>query len=734
MFRFSLFAPLVCFAGLASAAPNPTASQAKAALARLPLRFEANQGQAATSVRYVAKTSNYTLLMHPGGVTVQPPHSKPLTISLVHSNPASKIESTDQLPIHVNYLVGGRDHWRTEVPTWSRVEYRDIYPGIDAVFYGNQNQFEYDLVLKPGADPRSIRFKLGGGTGLHISPEGDLVMESAAGRMEQKKPVIYQETSSGRREVAGRYVLLSRNVAGLRLNDYDRRKKLVIDPSITYMTYLGGTGQDQINAVKMGPNHRLYVIGQTDSNQIIPSGDAYNTTNTGLIDSFLATIDTTPGKGFPVVYLTFLGGSNNDIPLGLDVDAKGVAYITGTTTSTDFPVTGQAFQSTGAGASVDAYVVQLDPSHAGSNGLLFSSYLGGSADDSGNDIAVDSSGLIYIIGTTKSSDFSVTDSAYQPVLWGPQDTFLTKIDPNAGTILYSTYLGGESDDWGRRILIGKDGLVYFASATLSSLFPMAGTNFAGNPNNNTATGAQDIVIGVMNMNKTGNDSLVYTTYFGGSGNDDVHGMAFDPSGNLLITGYTLNACDGCLGDFPVTSNALQGTYSGNGDAFVAVVNPSKIGSAFLIYSTYLGGSDGDVGYGVNADSAGNIYVTGYTLSKNFPVQNAPQPTWGGGTNIFLTKFKPGVAGLNSISFSTYVGASGTYVPTGVSLGTDGTVYVAGFGNLGLPSSANAVQGGYAGGVSDGFVMVIDQGLPGLETTRVGERELPGRRELPERRR
>jgi hypothetical protein len=679
-------------------------------MARLPLRFEANQGQAAGGVRYVARTSGYALELHAGGVTFQSDQSKPLTLSLLNSNRAAAIEGTDRQPASVNYFIGRRDQWRTDVASYSKVLYREVYPKIDAVFYGNQSELEYDLVLRPGADPHAIRLQMAGAKSMRISSDGDLIIESAAGRLIQKRPVIYQEDArtGARSEVGGRYVLLSRNVAGLRLNRYDRGRTLVIDPSISYLTYIGGTGKDQINAVKMGPNNRLYIVGQTDTNQLMASGDGYNYNSTGLIDCFIAIFDATPGAGFPMKYLSYLGGTNNDIPLGLDVDGNGVIYITGTTTSTDFPVSSQAFQSTGAAASVDAFVVALDPSQGNGAGLLFSSYLGGTADDAGNGIAVDSKGMIYVVGTTKSSDFSVTDSAYQTVLWGSQDIFLTKIDPNAGAIVYSTYLGGEGADNGRAVLVDKNGLVYFAASTLSQLFPMKGQNYNGNPNNSTATGAQDIVIGLLDMTKAGDDSLVYTTYFGGSGNDDVHGMAFDQNGNLIITGYTLNACDTCLADFPVTPDALQSSYAGSGDAFVSVVNPNRTGNAFLIYSTYLGGSHGEVGYGVGSDSAGNIYVTGYTLSQDFPVVNAAQPTWGGGTNVFITKFKPGVAGQSAISLSTYVGATGTYVPAGIAVGKDGSIYVAGWGNTGLNPSDKAAQAGFAGGVTDGFVLMIAQ--------------------------
>jgi hypothetical protein len=280
------------------------------------------------------------------------------------------------------------------------------------------------------------------------------------------------------------------------------------------------------------------------------------------------------------------------------------------------------------------------------------------------------------------------------VTWGPQDAFLCQLDPNAGALDYSTYLGGELADQGRAIAVAPNGLVYFAVSTESTEFPMAGYAY-----NYNLTSVYGVVIGVMDMTQVGTASLVYATYFGGSDIQEVRGIAFDSAGNLLVTGYTLAT------DFPVTPDAVQPKAGGNGDAFVSVVNPMDW-SHFLVYSTYLGGSQGEVGYGIAGDSAGNIYVTGYTLSPDFPTTaDAFEPNWGGGIDVFLTKLKPGIAGPAGLESSTYIGERGVYSPTNLTLGRDGTIYVVGWGTIGLPSSANALQG-YGGGLSDGFVMVL----------------------------
>ncbi|HEY2018401.1 MAG TPA: SBBP repeat-containing protein [Bryobacteraceae bacterium] len=699
MFRMSRFALFVCAVSVLAAAgrpsvSDPAVSRAKAALAQLPLRFEPTQGGADPAIRYTARGGGYTLLLTDQGPTLAFPSSRRIDLSLLNSSRAPQIEALDRLSSRTDYYLGRRENWRKGVASYSRVRYRQVYPGVDVVYYGNQSQLEYDFVLQPGADPNAIRLKFRGASRVHVSPEGDLMVEAGGDRILQKRPFIYQDDSNGspRREVQGRYVMLAHNVVGLRLDRYDRSRQLVIDPVIQYCSYLGGSGTDQINAVKLTAAGLLYVAGNIANADLTAIGNAYNTTSTGNVDAFVAVLDTTAAGAYGLVYLTYLGGTNNDVPSAIDVDSLGYIYLTGTTNSTDFPMV-TAFQSTGAGATVDSFVAKLDPNQGGSNGLVFSSYLGGTTgDDTAHGMAVGPNGMIYVIGTTKSSDFPVTSGAYQPVSWGPSDAFLCQIDSNAAALVYSTYLGGEGNDDGRAILVGKNGLVYFAASTLSTQFPMAAYNYSGVP-----IGAEDIIVGVMDMTQSGTASLVYSTYFGGSANEEVRAMAFDSKGNLVITGYTLSS------DFPATRDALQPSYGGNSDAFVAVVNPATLGPGFLVYATYLGGAHGDVGYGVAADSAGYLYVTGYTLSSDFPVANALQSDWGNGTDVFLTKFRPGVAGKNSIQYSTYLGATGLYVASSVAVGLDGTAFVVGYGRTGLPS-----QGGYAGGATDGFILAVGQ--------------------------
>jgi hypothetical protein len=709
MVQLSRIAAFLCAAGVLSAAapPNSALSEAKTALARMPLRFEANQGQAAAEVRFTARGGGYTFALTSGGASIGMPGSKPVILSLEKSNRSAPAEGIDQLPVRTDYLVGPRASWRTGVPTYARVRYHDIYPGIDLVYYGNQQQLEYDFVLRPGADPNAIRLRFRGPVKTTVSAEGDLVVSTEAGRIVQKRPVVYQENSHGvRGEVPGRYVMVGQNLAAFRVGAYDRTRVLVIDPVLVYATYFGGTGLDQINAAKLGPRNWLYFVGQIDTNQLVPTDGAVNAQQVGLLDAFLAIVDTTPGSGYPLLYFSYLGGTNADAATAVDVDSNGLAYLTGYTNSTDFPVTGNAYQATG-GATQNAFVMVVNPCVSarnvctvfGGDSITYSTYLGGtSASDIGNAIAVDKAGMLYVYGNTKSDDFPLTDTAFQNFLWGAQDTFLTEIDPGSGGVLYSSYMGGESGlDDGRAILAGSNGLVYFAASTASQNFPVKGFNFNPNP-----SGGEDVIIGVMDLTKSGDASLVYSTYLGGSGNEEVRAMTFDASGNLLLTGYTLST------DFPTTPDAMSSINRGANDAFVVVFNPALESRAGLVYSTYLGGSHGDSGWAIQGDSAGFIYVAGYTLSPDFPVLNAIQPQWGGGIDIFVTKLKTGIAGPGAIQYSTYVGPSAIYQATALAVAPDGTTFVAGYGYAGLPVTPDALQSTYGGGGADGFLLVLSQ--------------------------
>lgn len=685
MFRLSRFGVFALSVSCLAAVP-PAERQAATILERLPLRFEANQGQWSREIQFAAHSGSSTLQLTSSGSSFST-GGHTVEMSLVGSRRA-RIEGLERVTTRTDYYIGSRDHWRASVPTFSRVRYNGVYPGVDVVYYGNHNQLEYDFVLAPGANPRDIRMRFRGAESVRISDAGDLLVDG----MVQKRPLIFQD--GPRREISGSYVLLGRNTVGVRVGKYDRSRELVIDPVLSYLSYLGGSSTDRINCAKVVGN-RLFIAGQTANAELPATDSAYASANGGSIDIFVAVIDVTPGSGFPLTYFTYLGGSGDDIPLAMDVDPKGVIYLGGSTNSTNFPLGGAVPQVNGAATTVDGFVLQLYPAVGGTDALLFGTYLGGAtADDVVNGIAIGPDGMAYVIGTTKSSDFPVTADAYQAAQWGPSDAFITKIDPVAGSFVYSTYLGGESNDDGRTILVDSKGLVYFGASTTSDNFPMAGFQVFG-----TRIGTQNVAFGVMDLSQASDKGLRYATFYGGTTIDEVRAMAFDPKGRVILAGYTLST------DLAITGDAMQNSPGGNGDAFVAVLDPSLPFQRGLVYATYYGGSHGEVAYGVGADAAGNIYISGYTLSPDLPITGSiPQGDWGKGTDVFVASITPGVIGKGALNFSTYLGGSGTYVPTSLTVGPDSSVYVVGYGNSGLPMTDNANQGP-AGG-TDGFIAIM----------------------------
>ena len=695
----SRFVFFVCAASAFAAAPDPVLQCGRQALAQLPLHFEANQGQFPSDVRFLARAGDYRVYLTDAGATLAA-GSHRVDVRLENAA-AAAIEPAGALSARTDYFIGSRADWHTGIANYTRVRYRGVYRGIDVVYYGDGNRLEYDFVLQPGANPAAIRMRFDGARNLAVNGSGEVEFDTDAGRMQQKLPAIYQRDAAGaHREVHGRFVLLSANTVGVKVDGYDRRRELVIDPTLVYSSYIGGSQSDQVNAVRLTSNGLLYLTGTTATSDLQPAGNAFANNLVGIVNSFLIVLDTTK-PGYDLVYLTYFGGSNLDLATAMQIDNAGRAYITGTTTSTNFPLAGASVQSSGAATSVYAFVTVIDPNaDSPTDSLYYSTFLGGTqGDTAGTAIDVDPAGRIYVSGTTKASDFPVTESAYAGVIFGPQDIFLVKIDVNSPDLLYSTFLGGQGDDFGGGIAVGSNGLVYFGANTVSPDFPLAGFSYQDHLN-----GPEDMIVGVMDMTKSGVASLVYCTYFGGSATEEMRGFKLDAANNILLTGYTLSS------DYPITGDAAQATYAGAGDAIVAVLSP--LASQFLVYSTYLGGSDGEVAYDVAADASGSLYVTGYTLSPDFPVSvDAYQRGWLNGIEIFVSKIKRGTPGPTALQYSTYLGGASIYQGSAIAVGADGRFYVAGWAGTGLPVVGNTLQSGFAGGYDDGFLVVFQPDTP-----------------------
>jgi len=566
--------------------------------------------------------------------------------SFVGANPDPRMVGEDMLEYKCNYFLGNDpDKWRTDVPNYSAVVYEDIYPSIDLKYYGNGKQMEYDFIVSPGADPSQIAVQYKGAKSLSIDAAGCLVVETDWGEVVEQRPVVYQMSGGDRFLLVGEYVLKGDKAFGFALPDgYDADLPLVIDPTLDYSTYLGGSNDDYGRAIAVDASGAAYVTGCTHSTDF-PTLNPYQT-DQGYCDVFVTKLS---NSGNSLVYSTYLGGSINDWGFSIAVDASGAAYITGDTYSTDFPTVNpyQTYQG-----KTDVIVTKL--SSDGSS-LVYSTYLGGNSWDGGSSIAVDVSGAAYVTGATASPDFP-TENPYQ-TYQGGYDAFITKLSSGGNSLLYSTYLGGELGgcgiDEGYHIAVDASGAAYVTGFTESTDFPTE------NPYQ-TYQGGEDVFVTKLSIDGS---SLVYSTYLGGNNSDNGRGIAVDASGAAYVTGHTFST------DFP-TENPYQ-AYQDYSDVFVTKLNSS--GSS-LVYSTYLGGSDYDEGSDIAVDCSGAAYVTGHTYSKNFPTLNAYQGDQDT-IDVFITKL---TTGGNSLVYSTYLGGNDVDYSSGITVYAAGAAYVTGW--------------------------------------------------------
>jgi hypothetical protein len=665
---------------------------------KLPIVFEPNAGRWNPEVKFTARTDDYRVLLTAHGAELRSSNSRTVSISLVNANPRPELSGSDPLRCRTNYFLGNRkENWLTGVENYERVRYRAVYPGIDMVYYGAGRELEYDFVVSPGADLSRIRLRFQGIGHMAVTPEGNLLVESSGARLIEKRPVVYQDQpGSTRREISGRFKVLGPTEVGFEVAAYDRMRPLTIDPALSYSTLLGSSGADSVTGVKVDKAGLVYVSGFMSNGDFAAAASAYQGPTSGTSAVFIAVLDPSKQGSDSLLYFTYIGGSGADVSNSMALDASGNIYLTGSTSSTDFPTVGASQSALAGGASIDAFALKFNYLAPGAAALVFSTYIGGSDIDIGYGIDLDQQGAMYITGSTLSSDFPVTSSAYAAVRFGNSDAFIVKVDPNSGSLAYASYLGAENDDAGRAIAVAPNGTVYLAGETDGTQFPQAGNQYQS-----TFLGGGDVFIAIMDLTQSKVGSLLYSTYFGGSKLDNVRKIALDPNGKLLLTGYTLSP------DFPVTPGALQATMTGPANIFVTRLDLAAATSGTVLYSTYFGGSGGDVAYDITSDAAGAIYLTGYTLSIDFPVTpDAMQLQNGGGFNGFISKLNL-ASDKSSLLYSTYVGQDGINVGYGVAVSAAGAIYAGGQSAAdNVTTTANAVQPDFAGGLSDGFFLVV----------------------------
>jgi hypothetical protein len=669
----------------------------------LPLRFEANRGQSHPQVKFLSRGRGYTLFLTseeavltvmgrgsaaggadatPSDSAGTPPRSAAIRIKLADAEPNPKVSGLEALSGRSHYFLGKDPNgWHANVPSYEKVKYQGVYPGVDLVYYGNEGRLEHDFILAPGADPGAIQIAFEGIAGLEIDAHGNLLLRTSVGELRLQRPRSFQQKLGGPREIQSRYVLTSSHQVGIEVASYDAARPLVIDPILTYSTYLGGNAEDNGGGIHVDDSG-IYIGGLTLSTDF-PTQDPLFASNAGGFDAFVAKLDPT---GSSLVYATYLGGSGDEIQRDLAVDAAGNAYVFGETTSSDLPTTAGAFDTSCGGdgfcdgGTPDVFVTKVDPT---GSALVYSTYLGGSGSDIAGKIAVDASDSAHVVGYTNSTDFPTSLGAFDDACGtdglcdgGVRDAFATRLDATGSTLGYSTYLGGSDADRAFGVAVDAAGDAYLVGSTFSSDFPATPGAFDSTCGTDGAcNGADDAFVAKLAANGA---SLLYATYLGGSGDGDSNIEEFawaidvDRHGSAYVTGQTDST------DFP-TANALFPTYGGGSlDSFVVKLSPSGSG---LDYSTYLGGSGDDQGFGIAVDAFENAYATGATVSTDFPIVD-PLPGPGntcqncqfGFYESYLTRLD---ASGSVLLYSTYLGGSSAEYGADLAVGPLGDIYLAG---------------------------------------------------------
>jgi len=639
-------------------------------LHQLPLTFEENCGQWDKKVLFTSQGRGAKLFVTEEGVTFAigtGAERAALRFSVVGASADGRVSGEREFGGAANYLKGNDPaNWVTGARRFGAVRSSEVKPGIDLVYYGHGQELEYDVVLRPGAKAAELRFRFEGADKLSVNGAGDLLVKTAAGELVQHRPAVWQEVAGKRTEISAAYRLVGKNSVAINVGKYDERRELVIDPVLSFATYLGGKADDAAYAVALDSSGNVYIGGYTQSTDFPTSIGAYRVALNGQsTDVFVTKLNPT---GTAILYSTLIGGSGNESALGLVVDSGGNAYMTGTTSSYDFPTTAGSLSPLRNNASI--FVTKLN---AAGTGLVYSTYLGAGYNDFAGGIAIDSAGNAYVVGSTYGS-FPVTTGAFStdithgvPNSYGT-DAFVAKLNSTGSALVYATYLGGTGYETATGVTLDLSGQAYITGNTTSADFPTSATSFQ---KTYPFTGYGYYASGsgyVVCLNSAG-AALTYSTYLGGSNGTDPKAIALDAGQNAYVVGQTGST------DFPTTPGSFSASLANPGHGFLSKLN--YVGTA-LVYSTFLGGSGTETINNVAVDSAGSALVTGITNSTNFPITpgsfplspTADYPN----TGLFLTKFNPGGS---SVLYSTFFGPSGQSNVRSLALDNSGNPVMAG---------------------------------------------------------
>lgn len=686
---------LICAASAAVAAPRHEAGgpgQGRDLLGALPLRFEANRGQWPSDVRFAARSSEHGVALTSEGATVQVPEGDTgrhttIRIRALGASNSMRVEPAGKLASGSTYMLGNdRAKWQSDVPHYSSVAYRGVYPGIDLIYKGAGRRLEYDFLVAPRADASRIHLRFEGASELKLSAEADgaLVIRTAGGgELRQPLPYAFQESVDGagspRTRVEARYRIVARNEVTFELGAYDHDRLLTIDP-VLVATYFGGDNTDVATAVAIDIQGQVWVTGYTSSASLPLTDNPYSSSRSGNLDLFVAKFNPAVSGVDSLVWSTYIGGDNADRATAIAVSPDFI-HIVGDTMSTNFPRAGSEVQSNLKG-DTDAFLIRIRRTQQGVDSLWYATYLGGNQRDYATAVAVDSRDRSYVAGyATFGEEFPFAGGTLQRANRGGYDAFFAVIFPGS-PLVYSTFLGGTKTDVATGIAVDEAGIVHLTGYTMSDDFPATPGAYR-----TLYAGRGDVFYARADITKSGLDGLLYATYIGGSDADIAYGMAADRQGRLYLTGYTFSP------DFPVTGAAVvQAQKSGGADVFLMRLDPAATPAASLIgYATYLGGSGSELAYGIALTPDGSqVAVTGYTDSSNFPTRGEPlQPRFGGGLDGFLAVLN--LSAAQPLVYASYVGGDSPDVGYQVTADARGNFYMVGSTTSRRLASSTAFQ-------------------------------------------
>lgn len=708
-----------------SASPtSPDEKQISQAFADLPLTFVENLGQTDPQVRYHSQGPDYAFFFTPEQIVISlnedlpvgsnaAPRASVLGMNFVGANDGVQLKADGPTDARVNYVRGNDPgQWNTGLPGYSEVVYDELWPGIDMRLRGQGGELKYEFHVEPGTDPGVIGLDYDGASNLTVDSSGAMQIRTALGSLEDSAPVSYQEIDGARVPVASSFELTGGTAYSFDVGPYQAEHPLVIDPGLDYSTFVGGSSADRAEAVTVDADGNAIISGSTQSTDFPTTvGTVDRTFSGGVMDAFVTKLN---ADGSGLVYSTYLGGTPTPTRRGtveetetardVAVDTAGNAYVTGQTSSGDFPITSGAFQQTlsvGEQTATDGFVTKLNPT----GGLQYSTFLGGAGSDDGRTIAVDGGGNAYIGGSTFSADFPVTASAFDATFGGGEDVFVAKLNAGGSSLAYSTFLGGAENELSAGIAVDTAGNAYLTGSTRSLEFPT--TSGSLQPTHSGGGFADLFEVFVTKLDTT-EGGLVWSTFLGGTRVDRANGLAIDAAGNAYVTGGTQSP------EFPTTAGAFDTSFDSTSESFVVKLRSD---GAALSYSTYLGIASSAA---VVVDTANNAWIGGRAEAGATTTSDAHQPTNAGSGDAYLAQLNDSGS---SLIYATYLGGSDNEFASGIALDPNENIYVTGTTlSSDFPTTAGAFDQLWAGDTSifwgDAFVAKFGSGTapPPADTT------------------